>query len=107
MEEVLARVAAAKLELEQALADADVARKLLANESNPSPLALREPQVARAEAALRAAQTSLSLAKTNLERTQIQAALYRKGRKQICRSRAVCQPWKGFRNCVRYRCRPS
>ena len=34
MEEVLARVAAAKLELEQALADADVARKLLANESN-------------------------------------------------------------------------
>lgn len=71
MEEVLARVAAAKLELEQALADADVARELLANESNPSPLALREPQVARAEAALRAAQTSLSLAKTNLERTQI------------------------------------
>ena len=71
MEEVVARVAAAKLELEQALADADVARKQLATESNPSPLALREPQVARAESALRAAQTSLSLAKTNLERTQI------------------------------------
>ena len=71
MEEVVARVAAAKLELEQALADADVARKQLAGQSNPSPLALREPQVARAESALRAAQTSLSLAKTNLERTQI------------------------------------
>ena len=71
MEEVVARVAAAKLELEQALADADVARKQLAAQSNPSPLALREPQVARAESALRAAQTSLSLAKTNLERTQI------------------------------------
>ncbi len=71
MEEVVARVAAAKLELEQALADADVARKQLAAQSNPSPLALREPQVARAESALRAAETSLSLAKTNLERTQI------------------------------------
>ena len=71
MEEVIARVAAAKLELEQALADADVARKQLAGQSNPSPLALRKPQVARAESALRAAQSSLSLAKTNLERTQI------------------------------------
>ena len=71
MEEVVARVAAAKLELEQALADADVARKQLVAQSDPSPLALREPQVARAESALRAAQTSLSLAKTNLERTQI------------------------------------
>ena len=71
MEEVEARVAAAKLELEQALADADVARKQLAGQSNPSPLALRVPQVARAESALRAAQTSLSLAKTNLERTKI------------------------------------
>ena len=71
MEEVVARVAAAKLELEQALADADVARKQLASQSNPSPLALREPQVSRAESALRAAHSSLSLAKTNLERTQI------------------------------------
>ncbi len=71
MEEVVARVAAAKLELEQAMADADVARKQLVSQSNPSPLALREPQVARAESALRAAQTSLSLAETNLERTQI------------------------------------
>jgi RND family efflux transporter MFP subunit len=71
VEEVVARVAAAKLELEQALADADVARKQLVAQSDPSPLALREPQVARAESALRAAQTSLSLAKTNLERTQI------------------------------------
>ena len=71
VEEVVARVAAAKLELEQALADADVARKQLVAQSAPSPLALREPQVARAESALRAAQTSLSLAKTNLERTQI------------------------------------
>ena len=66
-----ARVAAAKVDLEQALADADVARKQLAGQKNPSPLALKKPQVARAQAALKAAQTALSLAQTNLERTQV------------------------------------
>ena len=68
MEEVVARVAAAKLELEQALADADVARKQLALKATPRPW-LRE-RVARAESAA-SSTTGLSLAQTNLERTQI------------------------------------
>ena len=71
VDERRARVAAAKVDLQQALADADVARKQLAGQSNPSPLALKKPQVARAESALKAAETALSLAQTNLERTQI------------------------------------
>ena len=71
VEERRARVAAAKVDLEQALADADVARKQLADQKNPSPLALKKPQLARAQSALKAAETSLSLAQTNLDRTQI------------------------------------
>ena len=71
VEERRARVAAAKVDLEQALADADVARKQLAGQKNPSPLALKKPQVARAESALKAAETALALAQTNLDRTQI------------------------------------
>ena len=71
VDERRARVAAAKVDLEQALADADVARKQLAGQKNPSPLALKKPQVARAESALKAAETALALAQTNLERTQI------------------------------------
>ena len=66
-----ARVAAAQVDLEQALADADVARKQLAGQANPSPLALKQPQVARAQSALKAAETALALAQTNLERTEI------------------------------------
>jgi len=71
VDERRARVAAAQVDLEQALADADVARKQLAGQRNPSPLALKKPQVARAESSLKAAETALSLAQTNLERTQI------------------------------------
>lgn len=71
VDERLARVAAAKVDLEQALADADVARKQLAGQPNPSSLALKKPQVARAQSALRAAETALSLAQTNLDRTEI------------------------------------
>lgn len=71
VEEQRARVAAARVDLEQALADADVAKKQLAGQKNPSPLALKKPQVARAESALKAAETALSLAQTNLGRTQI------------------------------------
>jgi RND family efflux transporter MFP subunit len=71
VEERRARVAAANVDLEQALADADVARKQLAGQKNPSPLALKKPQLARAESALKAAETALALAQTNLERTQI------------------------------------
>ena len=71
VDERQARVAAARVDLEQALADADVARRQLAGQKNPSPLALKKPQVARAESALKAAETALALALTNLERTQI------------------------------------
>ena len=71
VDERAARVAAAKVDLEQALADADVARKQLAGQANPSPLALKQPQVARAQSALKAAETALALAQTNLERTEI------------------------------------
>ena len=71
VDERQARVAAAQVDLEQALADADVARKQLAGQKSPSPLALKKPQVARAESALKAAETALALALTNLERTRI------------------------------------
>ena len=62
VDERQARVAAARVDLEQALADADVARRQLAGQKNPSPLALKKPQVARAESALKAAETALALA---------------------------------------------
>ena len=71
LNEAQARVASAQVDLEQALADADVARKQLAGQANPSPLALKKPQVAHAEAGLEAALASLSLAKTNLARTRV------------------------------------
>ncbi|MDA9941067.1 efflux RND transporter periplasmic adaptor subunit [Luminiphilus sp.] len=71
VDERSARVAAASVDLEQALADADVARKQLLGQENPSPLALKKPQVARAEAALKASETALALAETNLERTRL------------------------------------
>jgi RND family efflux transporter MFP subunit len=71
VDERQARVAAAQVDLEQALADADVARKQLAGQKSPSPLALKKPQVARAESALKAAETAVALAVTNLERTRI------------------------------------
>lgn len=69
--EAEARLAAAQVELEQALADADVARKQLAGVKDPSPLALKKPQVARAKASVEAAEANLSLARTNLDRTRI------------------------------------
>lgn len=69
--EAKARVAARELELAQALADADVAKKQLANEKNPSDLALKLPQIAQARAALDAAEIGLERAQSDLERTQI------------------------------------
>ena len=71
LNEAEARLAAAQVDLEQALADADVARKQLAGQANPSALALKKPQVARARAAIEAAEANLALAQTNLERTQV------------------------------------
>ena len=66
-----ASVAEAKVGMEQALADADVARKQLRNTPNPSPLALKKPQVAQAKSRLVAAQANLEQAQLNLERTDI------------------------------------
>ncbi|MEX2326406.1 MAG: hypothetical protein WD558_01630, partial [Pseudomonadales bacterium] len=65
------RVAGAKVGLQQALADADVARKQLRDASNASDLALRRPQVAEAEARLIAANADLQQAHLNLARTRI------------------------------------
>jgi RND family efflux transporter MFP subunit len=66
-----ARVAEAEVLVQQALADADVARKQLRNEASASDLALRKPQVFEARARLNAAHAALELAQLNLSRTQI------------------------------------
>ncbi|MFT5482791.1 MAG: RND family efflux transporter MFP subunit [Halieaceae bacterium] len=66
-----ARVAAAQVNVEQADADADVARKQLRNVANPSPLALKKPQVAQARAALKAAEADLEQAQLELKRTRV------------------------------------
>lgn len=66
-----ARVAGAKVGVEQALADADVARRQLRNDPTASPLALKKPQVAEARAMLAAAEAELEQARINLQRTEI------------------------------------
>lgn len=65
------RVAEAEVGVQQALADADVARKQLRNAANVSDLALKRPQVAEAEARLEGARADLEQARINLSRTQI------------------------------------
>ncbi|MEC8158924.1 MAG: efflux RND transporter periplasmic adaptor subunit [Pseudomonadota bacterium] len=69
--EARARLAARRLELAQALADADVAKRQLAGEVNPSDLALKKPQIAQARAGVQAGELSLSRAESDLSRTQI------------------------------------
>lgn len=71
LHEAEARVAQARVAVEQALADADVARKQLRNDPDPSPLALKEPQVAQARAQLAAAEAGLEQAQIDLARTRI------------------------------------
>ena len=66
-----ARVAEAHVRAEQAVADADVARKQLRNQPKASALALKKPQVAEARARLEAAQADLEQARLNLRRTDI------------------------------------
>jgi RND family efflux transporter MFP subunit len=66
-----ARVAEAQVGLQQALADADVARRQLRNDPSASDLALKKPQVAQARATLEAARANLEQAKLNLERTDV------------------------------------
>ncbi len=69
--EARAAVADAELGLQQAYAAADVARRQLGNKSNPTPLALHEPQIAQAQARLDAARDRLAQAELNLERTRV------------------------------------
>lgn len=71
MAQAEARVADAELAVEQALADADVARKQLRNEKNPSDLALKKPQITLARANREAAEANLEQARINLERTRV------------------------------------
>jgi RND family efflux transporter MFP subunit len=71
LREAEARVAEARLGVEQALADADVARQQLRNETAASDLALKKPQVAQARAQLEAARANLAQARLNLDRTRI------------------------------------
>ena len=66
-----ARVAEARVRLDQALADANVARQQLRNDPNPSALALKKPQVAEARARLKAADADLEQARLELDRTNI------------------------------------
>ena len=63
------------MRLEQEEAQAEVAREEWAELGNgdPNPLALREPQLAQAQAAVSAAESALEQAELNLRRTEIRA----------------------------------
>jgi RND family efflux transporter MFP subunit len=71
LREAEAAVASAELQVEQALADADVARKQLRDLPNASDLSLKKPQIAEARARREAALAALELARLNLERTHV------------------------------------
>lgn len=71
LDEARARVAEAELAVEQALADADVARQQLRGDPDPSDLALKKPQVTQARARLVAARSNLERAELDLERTRV------------------------------------
>jgi len=71
LHEAQANVAAARVGVKQAAADADVARKQLRNDPKASDLALKKPQVAEAQARLDAAKANLEQARLNLSRTRI------------------------------------
>jgi len=66
-----ARVAEAEVRVQQADADANVARYQLRDSKGASDLALKKPQVAEARARLKAATADLEQARTNLDRTRI------------------------------------
>lgn len=66
-----ARVAEAEVRVQQAKADANVARYQLRDSEGASDLALKKPQVAEADAGLKAATADLDQARANLSRTRI------------------------------------
>lgn len=70
-----AQVAQARVRLELEQAEADLAREewLELGQGEANPLALREPQLAEARAALQAAQAALEKSELELERTSIRA----------------------------------
>ena len=71
-----AQVAQARVQVEQQEAEAAVAAEEwsdLGGEGEPSPLVLRQPQVAQARSALAAAEAELEKAELDLERTRIRA----------------------------------
>lgn len=71
VQQARADVADAELGLQQALAAADVARRQLGGNPNPTPLALHEPQINQARVRLDAARARLEQAELNLRRTRI------------------------------------
>lgn len=71
LREAEAAVAAAELSVQQALADADVARKQLSGDPNASALALKKPQIEEARARREAARAALDQAQLNFERTGV------------------------------------
>lgn len=75
LERAEAELARAELRLEQERAQAAVAREEWEElgDGDPSPLTLREPQLAEARAALEAAEAALARAELDLERTRIRA----------------------------------
>jgi len=69
-----ARVAEAAVNLEKQMADARIKRKQWdewVKDGDPTPLALNAPQVAQAQANLRAAEADMQTAKLNLDRTEL------------------------------------
>lgn len=69
-------IAQARLNLEKEKAEAEVSRQeweALGKGEEASPLVLREPQIAYAEAALESARASLEQARRNLEKTEIRS----------------------------------
>ncbi|PIE37727.1 MAG: efflux transporter periplasmic adaptor subunit [Gammaproteobacteria bacterium] len=66
-----AQVAGAEVSVQEALADANVARKQLRNIESASALALKKPQVAQARARLEAARAEVQQATLNLARTKV------------------------------------
>jgi RND family efflux transporter MFP subunit len=66
-----AALANAQVVLEKAVADANVAKQQLVGVPNPSPLALKIPQVNEAKANLKGAQAALQRAELNQKRTSI------------------------------------
>lgn len=71
LREAEAGLAAAELGVQQALADADVAKRQLRDIANASDLSLKKPQIAEARARLEAAHAAVALAQLNLQRTEV------------------------------------